>query len=100
MDELAEYMEEILEYSMVLRLQVPKQMQAAADQDMSTYTALLVVFTALCAFVYVYLTQRRLFLQLVPRAWYRHIGSFQHCVAFPCVAQVLPSLHQQLEHGR
>jgi hypothetical protein len=46
-DELAEYMEEILEYSMVLRLQVPKQMQAAADQDMSTYTALLVVFTAL-----------------------------------------------------
>ncbi len=53
MDELAAYLQEAFERAAALRAGVPNTIHAAAREQLSTYTALLVLFTAMCAFVYV-----------------------------------------------
>ena len=50
-DELAVYLEDSFEHLKNMRKEVPSQMHAAANQDMSTYTSVLVIFTAVCAFM-------------------------------------------------
>ena len=55
-DRLAEYLQEAFETVMTMRANVPAEEHAVASRDMSLYTALLVIFSAACAFVYVGVT--------------------------------------------
>ena len=50
-DELASYLQEAFEQVKIMRKAVPGEMHAVANQDMSTYTSVLVIFTAACAFM-------------------------------------------------
>jgi hypothetical protein len=59
-DRLAEYLQEAFETVMTMRANVPAEEHAVASRDMSLYTALLVIFSAACAFVYVGLALKQL----------------------------------------